>query len=567
MARPHPDGKSPDELPAEAVPAGPDMMLWLHRALTLAAVMGLIVGTRAVWTTHALARPWLALAITACYLTILILGVLAFTAPGHRALARLDVGALVTAIVLKATTAWPGISGQKELTVDEGMLMDAAARGVADGRNPYTSEWPQIDPNLPTQLMEGRTVFDFGYPPLGVSLGAVAQWVFPSLVGIVLVAWLAMLATALFVFFVAPRPLRPIATLGVLGLGTLTNYADNAYPSMIAMPFLCLALWAWPKIGREGRLGGHGILRAVALGVACSIHQLGWFLALFLVVGLIMLRLGELGLGRTFMLLLRYGGTALAVFFLTSAPFIIANPSAWLTGVFEPLLQHAVPHGQGLTGLTHYVIGGSGALDYYGRATIVLLVGMLAAFALHLRTLGPAIAVLPWMIFMVSTRSQDGYWVLTMPLWLAALVTTSRADFTEAYRIGIVKGRRATAAVTGALFLPAATCFVIAAATPQPLEFSVTTPVTPGERIESLTVQVTNRSDEPVTPFFSLVTTVTITNFWKVRTGPPTLEAGQSAIYTLQPNTKTYLIPENSPAILRAVSDDPQTLSSIRLTD
>ncbi|MEU8661450.1 hypothetical protein [Actinoplanes philippinensis] len=538
-------------------------MLWLHRGLSVAAVMGLVVGTRAFWQANAMSRPWLALVLTGAYLVMLIAAVVALCASRHRVLARLDAGVLVTAIVIKLVAAWPGVSGAKALTVDEGILMDAASRALAKGNNPYTSAWPGIDPALPTQLMDGRTVFDFGYPPLGVEIGAVFQRLFPSMTGIVLVAWLAVFATAVFVFTVAPGPLRPIATLGVLGLGTFTGYADNAYPSVVALPFLCLALWGWPRIGRTGRLGWHGLVRAVALGVACSIHQLGWFLALFLVVGLVVLRLGELGLARTFGLMLRYGGAALAVFVLSSLPFIVTTPHAWLTGVFEPLLQHAVPHGQGLMGITHYIIGGSAALDWYGHATIALLLALLAAFGLHLRTLGPAIAVLPWMIFMVSTRSQDGYWLLTMPLWLVALVTTTRADFAGAWRVPLPRRE----AVTAALFVPAAAMFVVAVATPQPLEFTVRTPVAAGKNLPELTVEVTNRSDEPVRPNFSVATGATIASFWTVEAGPETLAAGATGTYTLVPPTKTFKIPAEGRTILRAVSDAPQTLSSIRLTN
>ncbi len=540
-------------------------MLWLHRGLSLAAVMGLIVGTRAVWTSHVLTRPWLAFVLTGAYLAMLGAAIGALTLSRHRALARLDVAVLGVAVVVKAVTAWDGISGAKKLIVDEGMLMDAATRGLAAGRNPYTSAWPEIDPALPTQLLDGRTVFDFGYPPLGVELGAVVQRLFPALTGIVLVAWLAVLATALLIFFVAPVALRPIATLGVLGLGTLTTYADNAYPSVIALPFLCVALWAWPSIGRGGRLGWTGLGRAAALGAACAIHQLGWFLALFLVTGLAMLRLRDSSLGATVLLLLRYGTTALAVFVLSSLPFLVTSPHAWLTGVFEPLQQHAVPHGQGLAGITHYLVGGSGALGLYGRATIALLVALLIVFALHLRTLGPAIAVLPWTIFMVSTRSQDGYWLLTMPLWLVALVTTSRADFAEAYRIPLPALLRSRAA-TAALFLPALACLVVAVVTPQPLTFRVATPVVAGKPISEVTVEVTNRSGDPVSPHFTVATGVTIANFWTVRQGPGTLPAGATATYVLLPPAKTFRLSPAQPATLRAVSDAPQTLSSIRLT-
>ncbi len=580
-----PDGEAPDAAAAEAVDAEaaggfearPDLLLWLHRGLTLTAIMGLAVNTRTFWTTHALARPALALTVTAAYLAMLAAAILALCVSRQRSLARVDVGVLGTAIVIKVVAAWNGVSGVKEMTIDEGLLMDRAARGLAEGINPYTSVWDDILPSLPTQLMDGRVVHDFGYPPLGVQMGAGVQLLFPSITGVVLLSWLGLLATALILFFAAPRPLRPVATLGVLGLGTLTNYADNAYPSLMALPLLCLALWRWPSTGRGGRLGWAGSGRAVALGLACSIHQLGWFLALFLVAGLIMLRLGELPLGRAFWLMMRYGGTALGVFFLVNLQFIIDSPADWATGIFEPLLQHAVPHGQGLMGVTAYLVGGSGALDSYGLATEALLVALLITFAGYLRYLGPAVAVLPWVIFMVSTRSQDGYWLLTMPLWIVALATTSRADFAGAYRTRWRLPR----------LLAAAAALVVAVTTPQPLTMRVANAVVPGHRLTELRVEVTNGSGQPVIPSFSLAAGVTIADYWLIKTGPLELPAHTTAFYTLSPPVKrtgdpvtptiwldsirpanpepvvVWRVPVDGPVYLRAVSDHPQTLSSV----
>jgi len=551
------------------------MVRWLHRGLTLAAIMGLVVGTRVFWNSHALTRPGLAFALSLCYLAMLIAAILALCLAGNRALSRLDIGVLGTAIAIKAIGAWPNLVGDKPIIVDEGMLMDEATRTLAAGHNPYLSSWDHIEPNLPTQLMDGRTVFDFGYPPFGVEMGAVVQRILPSVPGIVWLSWLALFATAIMIFRAAPAPLRPLATLGVLGLGTLTTYANNAYPSLIALPFLCLAAWRWTSIGSGGRLGRSGVIRAIALALACSTHQLGWFLALFLAVGLLVLRMGELPLRATVALLARYGAIALGVFFLVNAPFIVAAPKAWLTGIFEPLLQHAVPHGQGIMGLTQYVIGGSGALDFYGRASMLLLAAMLIAYAVHLRTLGPAAVVLPWLVFMVSTRSQDGYWVLTMPLWIVALCTTTRADFEGAYQFrlpqrlaALVPASRARTVgilATAALFLPVVACVAVAAATPQPLDMRVTTAIAPSQSVRTLTVEVTNRSSGTVEPHFAVTTDVTISEYWKVQSGPVSLPPNGSAVYTLVPREKAWKAPAESPAILRAVSDRPQTLSSVRL--
>ncbi len=563
-----PAGKEP-----AAPPTGPDWRHWLHSGLTLAAVMGLFIGTRSLWTSYALSRPGFAVTITACYLIILVAAVCTLCVRSAVGLVRIDVTILGTAILLRALLFWPTVIGEREITVDEGMLMDRATRALAGGSNPYLRTWPDIDPSLPTRLMDGGTAYGFGYPPFGIELGAVVQRLLPSSVGITVVSCSALLATAIIVFCMAPRPLRPLATLGVLVLSTLTGYAQNAYPALIALPFLCIAVWRWPSIGRGGRLGRGGMIRAVALGLAISTHQLGWFLAVFLVVGLAVLRRGELPGRATAGLLLRYVGLATAVFFLVSLPFIVHSPGAWLHGVTEPLLQHAVPHGQGIMGISAYLIGGSGALDFYGYAALALLLATLVVFAVNMPVLGRAAVVLPWLVFMVSTRSQDGYFLLTMPLWIVGLCTTTFADFAGAHRFTVpaslarrVTGTRARTAgvlATVALFVPAAVCVAVAIATPQPLDMRVATALTPGRPVQSLTVQVTNRSSRPVTPHFSVTTEVTIADYWPVAAGPATLAPGATAEYTLTPPRTTWKPTET--AVLRAVSDHPQTLSSRRL--
>lgn len=552
---------------AQPTPSGGsgDALRWVHRGLTLAAVMSLTVNTRSFWNTYALTKPWLALVLSGAFLVMLVAAIITLCAPTSRALRRLDIGVLITAIVIKAAASWTGISGAKKINIDEGMLMDRASRSLAAGHNPYLAHWTGIDPSLPTQLMDGRTVFDFGYPPFGIEMGALVHRLAPSLTAIVAVAWMCLFATAIFLFRVAPEPLRPVVTLGVLGLGTLTAYADNAYPSMIALPFLCVAVWKWPSTGRGGALGWAGIVRAVALGLACSIHQLGWFLAVFLLVGLLLLRLGDLPARAAWGVVLRYAAVAAGTFLLTSGPFIVASPKAWLTGVLEPILQHAVPHGQGIITLSYYVTGGSGALDWYGRAAIVLFVTLLALYSLHFRSLGRAAVVLPWLLFWVSTRSQDGYWVLTMPLWVAGLVATSREDFANAYELRLPAFARSRAAMV-ALFVPALACVSIAAVTPPPLTMQVEAVPARSTPVTGLKVQVTNRSGASVEPHFAVTTGVDITEFWQVTTGPARIPGGESAIYTLTPREK-WKMPATGPVILRAVSDRPQTLSSLRLAD
>ncbi|WP_052721115.1 hypothetical protein [Actinoplanes rectilineatus] len=661
-------------MPAEK--ARTDPTPWLHSGLTLAAVIGLAINLRTFWTAFALPDPGLALALTGCYLAMLVAAVLALCLRSSRALARVDVLVLVTAIVIKGIALWPAITGEHDIDVDEGILMDRASRAITYGFDPYQLSWPYINPDTATRLMDGGGAFTFGYPPFGIQLGALFQWLGGgAVVGIVVAATLALFATAIIAFCVAPAPLRPLATLGILGTGILTAYAENAYPSMIALPFLCLAVWKWTSIGRGGRLGFGGVLRAVAIGLAVCTHQLGWFLSIFLLVGIILLRRGELSWARTLLLAARYVGIAVLVAVAVNAPFALRDPVTWIHGITEPLTQHAVPHGQGIMAVTYHLIRGSGALDFYGHATIAMLVALIAAYAVNIRSWGPAAVILPWIVFWVALRSQDGYWVLTMPLWVVGLCTTSRADFATAYQLlhrrrrpvpptsvvsepapvvpepvpaesvpaepasveaaaaveppasvnapasvkapakssvlassgaapdsssepvdleldepekpekpegpesereterqpePIIAPRKSRigtvlrAAVTVILFLPVATCLTVAMTSPAPLTFQVMSPLVFGEKVERLVVAVTNDSDHPLSPSFTVTTGVYMGQFWKVNHGPATLEPGGSAVYFLIP-PKVWRPKLTEIPLLRAVSDGPQTLSSMLL--
>lgn len=563
--------------------SGPVTVHRLHMALTLLATAGVGVGTRSVWNQSVVNHPGFAVALSLSYLVMLVAAALTLCARTSGQLMRIDVGVLATTIAVKVIAIWPYVTRERAIGVDEGQFMDKAARALAAGHNPYLARWPHLDPmrpsvpTLPTPLLNGHIVTDFGYPPFGAELGAVVQKVSHSYSGVVILSLLALVATTLIVYAVAPAPLRPLVTLGLLGLGTLTTYAQSAYPSLIALPFLCVALCRWTSIGRGGRLGRSGLVRAGALGLALCTHQLGWFVAVFLVVGLWLLRRGELSARAAAWLLIRYVATVAGTALLVTLPFLLSSPRALATQVLEPLTQHAVPHGQGLMDIPVYLFGGSDRLGYYGYASMLLLVALLVLYAARIRVLGPAVVVLPWLCFMVSTRSQDGYFILTMPLWIVGFATTHLADFETAHRLtapawlrraGRGQPARRIRVVahlaTAALFVPAVACAAVATASPPPLALRVRTPVTTGHPIRTLTVTAANRSAHAITPHFQATTTeVDVTQFWQIVSGPASLLPHHRAVYVLRPPGTSWKPADTS--FLWAVSDHPQTLSKIRI--
>jgi hypothetical protein len=359
------------------------------------------------------------------------------------------------------------------------------------------------------------------------------------------------------------------------GLGIyLMPFARQGYPEVMALPFLIVAVNRWAKIGTAGRLGALGVTSAVCLGVAASTQQIAWFIVPFMVIGLLLCRLGDQPHAVAWWLVTRYVLIVGAVLAVINAPFVIWNAKAWSTALVTPTSVETVPHGQGLIDVAYYLLGGSGNLQFFSYGSLALAAGLVVCFALLIRRLGPAMAVMPWPIFFVSIRSSDKYFYIMMPLWLLCLATVRHRDFANAYepdlRLGAWRPLRrplSRIAVGAAVLAPAVVLVVIAIATPQPLRMAVqNVTATKSAYTKEIDVEVTNTSSRTITPHFALSNSQSMSRFWVPSSGPTALTPGQSALYVLVPSTpgarRSLLGPR---ILLRAVSQNPETLSSVPL--
>jgi hypothetical protein len=349
-------------------------------------------------------------------------------------------------------------------------------------------------------------------------------------------------------------------------LRLLPFYAHRGYPAIIAVAFLVPVAVGWTSIGRGGRLGRRDIVRGVCLGAACAAQQLAWFLVPFLLVGLWSLRRSELAPRQAARILGGFFAIAAAAFLVIDLPFMVTTPAAWLEGILSPIVQHAVPHGQGIVGISYYLLEGSSRLAFFGYATFLFGLGLLALSVLFVRRLGPAIWVLPWTIFYLSTRSQDGYFLLMTPLWLASLATVGPDAFASAWqpRGRWLGDRRVRMALVPVMLLPAVACIAIAIASPPPLRMEVlgTTVIAADGRISEIEVQVTNTGQSPLRPYFAVSSGQSMSDYWRRVGGPDSLAPGQSAEYRLETTGSGSRPGEGGYFMLRAVSDDPMTISS-----
>ncbi|MDQ0751981.1 hypothetical protein QF034_006212 [Streptomyces africanus] len=553
---------------AVAVPPPPAQ--W-HRVLTLLADISLLIGTRAVWATAAGHRPAVAAVISVCYASILACGVLALTVRRERSLARVDLCVLVTGVTL-ALCAWITLHHGS----DEALLTTQAAREAAAGHSVYGQAWPWLFGHgvALTPTVTGGYDLTYGYPPLAPLLAVPLLWLGHGGAPATAVSTGALVAGTVALWRMLPAPWRSAATMVCLGFGMLPSYGRLGYPAIVALALLVPVVVRWPRIGAGGRLGAAGLARAACLGAACAAQQLPWFLAPFLLAGLYAVRRGELGGRAAALVVLRFAGAAATLWLLINTYFVVSEPGPWLTGIALPLTQGAVLHGQGVVDISLYLTNGSDRLDWYSRASLLLLAGLLVLFVLFVRRLGPAATVLPWCAFYLATRSQDGYYLLMTPLWLAAAVTAPASAFAGAWqpRLRLLSGPRrrpARIALAALLLLPAPVGAAVAATGTPPLRMRVVAARRPtAATVSRLALQVTNTDDTALAPHFTLTMGQGMDPYWRIVRGPGTLPAHATARYELRPPSGRFTLPRPGARIrLRAFTASPQTLSSADVQD
>ncbi|MGW2549070.1 hypothetical protein [Streptomyces sp. NPDC001635] len=529
-----------------------------HRALTLLADISLFIGTRGVWSSAASHRLMIAAVISVCYASILVTGVLALVVRRSRALARLDLAVLLTAVTLAycAVSVAHGFS-------DESILTTQAAHELLAGAPVYGQPWPWLFGHgvAYTATVSGGYDFTYGYPPLTALLTAPLLWIGHGALPETLVTTTALVLGTVVMWKILPTPWRSAATMVCLGFGMIPVYARLGYPAVVALAFLVPVVVRWTRMGTGGAADWA---RAACLGAACAAQQLPWFLTPFLLAGVYALRRGELGARGAAVAVGRIVAAAAGTWLLINAYFIVSEPRTWIRGVALPLTQGAVIHGQGLVDVSLYFTNGSDRLSWYSHASLLLAAGLLAVFVLFVRRLGPAATVLPWCAFYLATRSQDGYYLLMTPLWLAAAVTVPQSAFTTAWQPRLPDGRRTARTVVAAgLLAPSLVAVLLAATGRPPLHLQAAAASRTPRAVRTLTVHVDNTGDAALRPHFMVTTGQGMSRYWKVLDGPSSVAGHSTGTYRIQAPGGGFSVPGKGTRIrLRAFTASPMTLSS-----
>jgi len=558
--------------------------LLVHRVLTLLAAISLF-GAAIATSGPVIQLPLIGLISIVGFGAVLAAVAMTLLCRSEEALRRVDLVILALALVLLAAWAASDLYGDPVYGTDESAFVQYSALLLQHGRDPYAvSMLPsltqyQVPIQYATYLLNGGISSTFAYPALSFLLVVPFDVLTNGVQSIIVTNIFFLAAELVIVFVVLPRHLRGLATVLVMGLPILFGYTAGGVVATMFVPFLLIVAYRWTDIGRNGILARRGIAQALCLGLAVSVSQFPWFLVPFLLVGVWCLRESEIGARRAGVVTAKFAGLAGATALVVNAPFIAWDPGAWVRGITTPVLQHAIPFGQGLVAASVFFRVGGGNLAYYTDGAMVLFVALLITYGLWIRRLWRLTFVLPSLVLYFPSRSLTEYAVSVIALWTVSIVVPGRGPLPEAEALSRVRDDDAASAggdlrrhrsrlalllVSGVALVAAGVLLTLALVTPAPLRLRILSVTTNGqfERVWEINVAVKNQSTSPVEPHFTAHSTSQLTPYWDISRGPTRLGAGESASYTLiAPNVGSMPI-ITQPFVLQAVTPVPESISS-----
>lgn len=570
------DGRSAEQLPA----------LSTHRVVLIVASIGLFGPALIAWTSI-IQLPVIGTISTAACAAALLLTAIAAACRNERGLERLDVAIVALGVVVLGAWATTELYFRPAYGTDEAAFVQYAAQLLMHGHDPYRRNLLpaltqfRVPIQYATYRLNGSIASNLAYPALSFLLVVPGTLLTHGVQSIIIENAVALAIEMVLVFAFLPKRFRALSVVIVLGLSFLFDYTIGGDIITMAMPFLLVVSYRWTAVGRDGRLGSGGVIRALCLGLAVSICQFPWFVVPFLAIGMWQLRSAELGRNRGTAVVCRYFAIAAGVALAVNVPFIAWTPRSWLSGILAPLFQGAIPFGQGLIDATAFLHIGGGNLGAYTGASMMIFAALLTIYSLFGPLLRKATFILPSVVFLFSTRSLSEYFIMMVAMWVVGVISGGENEVTLPARSAPTTPDRAAAhprrllhhnrhaIIFGWLCLGAFTAatlyFVdVALSTAAPFEIRVQSMESNGQfrSIWRIRAQVVNRSTEVLQPHFATDGSGYMTTFWNIESGPRRLLAHHTSTYVLVAPNVGSMPGVTQPFVLQAVTSSPNTISS-----
>lgn len=493
--------------------------------------------------------------------------------PRSPLLQRCAFGAVVASVLFPQAII---IHTRVFVSTDSAAFDQASARALLHGHDPYTASFAgvarmfSVPARFWTYTVDGGHVTHASYPAGSflVDVPAMALGLHHMVVDWTdLVAWVLCIGMFFVLLPVSLRWLAGLLALTPVFLGMFSSGGTDA----VFLPFLVLAVWRWDRYRAEGVTGVARWVGPVALGLACAVKQTPWFCVPFLVTGVAMEArvTGQPALGRG----ARYLATVVGVFVVVNLPFIVWQPSAWARGTLLPLRGGLVTDGQGIVALATHGVTGGVDIGMLSAAAALVYLALLASWTRWYPVLKRVwVLAIPLALFF-SPRSLSSYLVDLVPVAVIAAVTVH--GVTRPIPMGLRLRRLGVAGVVAASTGALVACSL--AFVTHPLSIAIDhVQVAPGGRhIDAVTVTVTNLTDAPQRPHFTVNPGAGTAGYWlPVQTSTPSgstpsvslvLGPRRSATVTLDAPVSTTAPQHGARWLVEAYTASPSALSTSAL--
>jgi uncharacterized membrane protein len=511
--------------------------------------------------------PWIGVFAVVLSLVSLIVLAMAASAKTRRTLVRLDGVLLFLGLLALVAWAVSVVRANPSYGTDEAAFIQYATQLWLHGKNPYNqSLLPALNLfgvpiQYATYTLSGGISASLGYPGYGVLFTAPFIALTHGVQSVVLADLVSAAIGMVVMFFVLPPTWRSLSVVIVVDYSILFGYVVSGDIAIMLLPLLVLVAWRWTEIGSQGRLGLRGWANAGAMGAAISVEQMAWFLAPFVIVGIFIIRRRELGIRGAFRAVGRYVAVVAGVFLVINSPFLLTNPIAFLRGIFIPIIQHAIPYGQGIIDLANFAGVGGGDLSAYTVSAMLGMLGLLVIYATYFDRLWRAAFILPAIVMWFPARSLAEYWMTLIVVWVVAIIAAAPPAF--AYHPFSWHTHTIPRWISFLVMAPAVGVLGLAILTPSPLVVNILHVHSNGQlgSVWEAEIRVTNRSDHALQPHYAADSIGQMTSFWQVENGSTSIPPHSSRVISIDA-TNTGSMPGITQKFqIEAVTPNPPTVA------
>jgi len=290
----------------------------------------------------------------------------------------------------------------------------AADLFVEKGLNPYPLDLQdalygfKVDPLYITLTPSGDISTNLAYPALHFL--TFVPFVAAGLEDMRWVIFLFEIATAITLYYNAPKELRPIVLLPVFVSADLA--IDFNAGSVTDFLWVLPMVWTALSMNDPFRSG-------IFYGIACAMKQEPWIVAPFTLIWMFKLKDGSLIVKVSNVM--KFIGAAAVSFALPNLLFVAKDPWAWFSGVLTPASGELVLLSQGLSMLTQAGIAPLPSMFYLGT-TAALFLTLVANYFVYFDKLKHLIWIFPAVTMWFSHRALQNYFMYWIPVMVAEVL-------------------------------------------------------------------------------------------------------------------------------------------------